>query len=491
MQFTPQIRRVGLGIFACLTIGYVWMIHGTLFYALPDPFFSPDSGSYLMGGLCHYFGAPLRISGMRGMVYPLFLAALIYGPRHFQTILAIQHLLLIITALLSAGIFRVIYPSRPITTLLLFMVTAIAPRATLMSHSILSEGLFTTLQMAVIYLFLHALHSNRPFQSLVAGGLAILALNTRPIGVALLIAMGIVWLRSRNYRRVRRALTAFALGALLVEMPFILINRLTRGSWGDEAMGSLYLYGNLAEYLDLTKVDDSDLRTKLEPFYSSEARPHLKNKNWTWWSPDGPVTALQNDARWSAHLNTTFTKLAWQAFCSAPLRVARDFLHTTADFLTLGSMAPLIEQIQPKEVTLQHGFDDFYKFTESLPVARSLLKFQPDQAVPYFRRIQTFHLYPFDGDNAFWLPAFFIGFLSYFSAVPAILCGVFLTWGAWRARLLVQLLFAILLWESLLVAAGGISVRRYGVPLEPLFFILCAMGISQGLRWKALRLKAL
>jgi len=482
MELSIDPRHLAGWILICAIVGYVWMIHGIMLYALPDPFFTPDSGDYLHGALSYYFGGRLDIPIVRGLTYPLFLAAILRRTGPFEAVLFIQHLLAIFTAMLAAGIHSLLNPRRPLMTMALFMVVAIAPRALLLSHSILSECLFATLQMAALYAFIGAVHKNRPSWAVLGGGLTALALNTRPFALAILAAMGLLWLGYHRSSRIQKVLAAFMIGFFVMEAPFLIANRVARGFWGNEKVGAFYLFGNLAEYLDVTKVHDPSLRLKLAPFYTPEAKPRLRDKAWVRYAPEGPAVTLQNDPRWGAHLDDVFSLLGWQAFWNRPWKAGRDVIRLMISFLAVESMAPEIAQVEPKEVTLQQSIDEYYKFTAAHPAARLLLKFQPKQAQAYFQRVNAYHFFPFDGDNAFWLPAYFLAFLSYFLAVPAFLAGIALLAWAPRCRLPVQLFITILLGQGFLAAAGGTSMRRYGVPMEPLFFLLFFLGISHALR---------
>lgn len=280
-------------LMAVLLIGYVWITHLLFLYVLPDPMFLSDSIEYLRGPLVHLAGGPLEIVKSRGIGYPLFLDMILRWPGSFKTLLYIQHGMMMAVAVLIAALFLQFFPGRWGWAVLLFTWVGLLARGADLAHSILSESLYTFSQVLAIFFLFRAIRNLSHWSAALAGLCMALALNTRPVGQSLVLSFVVFWIFYHRQHRIQHVCRWAVVGLVLGNAPFVFYNKVYRGIWTTEAIGNSYLFGNLAQYLDIKSVRDPEVRAVLSPVYEGPSRDLLKEKNWAWHSAEGPVQRLE------------------------------------------------------------------------------------------------------------------------------------------------------------------------------------------------------
>ena len=199
------------------------------FFPRAPVFIHGDSYQYYRpaDALMNAQGFPLPLK--RPPVYPLFvgLAGTVLG-EDLRVLVAVQHLLGVVTAALAYGVGRLTFGWR--VGLLSGLATALSGGHLIYEHYVLSEAVFTVLLTLGVFLFVAGLRQHS--MKLCAGaGLAIgLATLTRPHAQLLLIAAPVLvalWCRRRS-PAVRSTAVAFLAAAVLV-VPWMARNYAVHG----------------------------------------------------------------------------------------------------------------------------------------------------------------------------------------------------------------------------------------------------------------------
>lgn len=107
-----------------------------------------------------------------------------------------------------------------------------------------------------------------------------------------------------------------------------------------------------------------------------------------------------------------------------------------------------------------------------------MLTFRPGETKAYFHRLTSFRLYPYDQGAGFWDPAWCLAYGTLVVPLLALAAGGFLLC-SWRYRPIALFCLVAILWQVFQVAAGGVYLRRYAAPLEPLYLLLIWLGAGR------------
>ena len=436
---------------------------------------APDSVSYLSPVLTHLAGGPFYVAESRGFGYPLFLLFILKTFRRLFVVLVVQHALALVTgAVTSLLYFRHVRRSW-LVTMGLFMVVSCSPRSVFYAHSLLTETLYTSLQMLSLWLIFEAASRFRS-AAVLAGFIATGAILTRPLGKALVLMMtGILPLIWKRFR-LRRALLTTLTVTLIASSACLVTNRLTRGFWGFERIGRFYVFGNAMRYLDPKTITPPELRSLLAPYYTEAHRDNMKNMNWVWHSPDGPVQRLASEPRFADEREKIYLRLTVQALAQSPVKIFLDHIRLGFEFIWRGASMPPSEQLQKDRLALE-SLQEFEEITLLYPDLRSLSHFRPQEATSYFERIRNHTLFPFEPGPWYQWPAWALRGL--FPILPVLgLISVPLLCRSRRGRRLCSLVLPVIGIQLLMIVAGGYYTYRYSYPFEPLYALLVAGAIG-------------
>ncbi len=465
-------------LFSFLAFGiffYAASLHIHLIQILPDPFMEPDSGGYFVPVLNYLHTGAFDVPAVRGYGYPLFLLVVIKLFGKLAAVLWTQHVLALLTALIAAWIcFRHIVRSLYFAGAV-FFILSVSPRAVFYAHELLTETLFSFLQISSVALLYESLYRRKTWAG--AAGLSISLLpHVRALGQALfwgqLFALPLWKARTRHKMTLSLSVCFFALLAGFA------VNRVQRGFWGVERQGALYLFGNLVRYANVEKIQDPELRDVLRPYFQAPLSEQMKDLNWIWQSPDGPARKISQHPRFAADPDSPFRQVIRHAIRESPIRILSDSLRLAMEFILRGAKLPPAGFMR-KEIGMQESLQRFYHWTLPFPQLRSLVQFHPDQSQDYLEKIHRATVFPFEPGPlwqrpAWWLRPFFpllpcLGF----AALPILILRP-------RGRRLLLLILPIILIQITLITAGGTYVWRYSYPFEPLYLLL-SVGALAGL----------
>jgi hypothetical protein len=463
-----------------LSILYVCLYHAYVMHVLPDPIIEPDSMSYLGGVLRKLSGGDFTIPRTRGMGYPVLLWVGLQVFRHFHGMLWLQHSLWMITTTLTVAIFLKYRPAQVGWAAGLFLLVGCSPRGTFLSHSILSDAVYTFWQMVSLAGFLGVITRHPSVNGWVGGTSLAMAMNTRPVGKTLLVAAAVLLGSKGMSSQKKKVASGVLLGFALTMIPFLAYNKWHRGFWGVEVFGNFYAAANAIRHLEPEEIKNADVRQVLTPFYRTRAiQNHFDDLNWMWYAMDGPIRALRDHPTLGPEFDSVLQELFLNMVFRHPFVYSRNLILTGIQFVWSGSQPQRV--VPNKQLSLQRGLMIFYQSTQDMPAMRTWLSFRPETASAYFSRIRDVALAPFEPGPMVFYPVWGLyriyGLMSWLGVLS-------LAWLCYRSSHLpvVQGSVCLILGQVLMVAIGGTYVYRYAIPLEPLYALLLFLVLSDGVQ---------
>ncbi|MCC7370631.1 MAG: glycosyltransferase family 39 protein [Chloroflexi bacterium] len=200
-------------------------------------FVTKDSIEYVEPALALVDGEPFILAQRRTPVYPIAMAAsvAIFG-RDLLAITFAQHLLGVVTAVLTYGIGRLTFGRA--AGLLAGLGAALSSPLLIYEHYLITESVFTFCLILAMLLLVAGLRTGR-MAYFAAGGLMLgMAALTRPVGQAVLVALPFAALLA--LRRWRPSIVACVLAAgcfALLVVPWAIRNQLVYGTAGAASTG--------------------------------------------------------------------------------------------------------------------------------------------------------------------------------------------------------------------------------------------------------------
>ena len=199
------------------------------------PFVTNDSLSYLLPGVDLIHGAGFHPILKRPPLYPLFVGGVLglFG-EDLRLLMLVQHLLGVVTVLLTYGIGRLVFGT--VGGLVAALLTAAAGPVIVTEHYLMSEALFTLLLAAGLLSYLVGVQAERRCATLsllaLAGALLGLAALTRPIAqfVLLILVAGLPFLLPRWRPALLGGAAMLALFGVTV-VPWMARNQVVQGTF--------------------------------------------------------------------------------------------------------------------------------------------------------------------------------------------------------------------------------------------------------------------
>jgi hypothetical protein len=465
---TPGSRRLLLLIGLWLA-AYSLAVHAQLLSALPDPILNDDVPSYLSPALHSILIGRFDLGPARPPGYPWLLRLILGSGGGFFPLLALQHVAVLLTGVLSGLIYYRRFRASPAEAMALAFLVSVLPKALLFSHTIMTESVFQLLLICGVGLFLSCLDEGGLASWGVLGLVVAAAIALRPSGKPLLVVFpAAAALLAKGRRRIGIAIFASAAGLSLAAI--CAWSAAHRGFFGTERFAGLSLFGTAARYIEPSRVADDSLRKALKDYYEPNRDPRLASANWVRYSPDGPAIAVSK-ALGSRDLDPVYAALSRQAILTHPVLFAADQASEVRSFLVDGSN---VWPLTAKDVLASNGAANFTSFISTgMPAARWLFEFREgDEA--YLRRMAA---YPFDS-TPLSLPLYgLFGFMKWLPCL-ALVGSIPLAKKA-RFRPAVLALWAVI-GSMIIVSTVGANddYYRHSMPLEPLYFILAFAGLA-------------
>jgi hypothetical protein len=253
---------LGLILLVAAALRLLMIVHAPAFIL------NRDSGEFFLAGYNLAQGEGFELALKRAPLYGLFLGGIIatLGP-DLETITTVQHLLGLLTVLLSYGLGALAF-GRP-TGLLAALVTAVNGSLLLMEHNVAAEALLAPLLLAGLLLLLGALRSGRLPLFLLAGLALGLGTLVRPVLQATIpLLLAATLLQPRPGRDRLAACGLLGLGLLLSSGPWILRNQVTHGVTSVSGGVGDALFARVTRHdpsFDLPDPDDWPTGAELSP----------------------------------------------------------------------------------------------------------------------------------------------------------------------------------------------------------------------------------
>lgn len=244
----------------------------------------PDERAYIAAVNGPLFWNPYKPSG-----YPILLRLLRTISPHLTLAIVVQHLLGMATALLLYFAVRP-FVRRQWLALLPAAVVLLSGTQLYLEHSALSDTPFGFLVAAALWCALRARSRARVDRAWLAAAGALLAagVTLRPVG-AFLLPVLVGWGLVRHWPGRRpRLLAGIApvLGAVIVLMPYLLVQHHATGQWSLTRTTGELLYGRVATFADCRRFPPPRGTARL---CQTSAPPTRSNANWYLFNPAAPA----------------------------------------------------------------------------------------------------------------------------------------------------------------------------------------------------------
>ncbi len=448
---------------------YALFFHWRVLNVIPDPFFFPDSGAYLKPVFQSLYGLPINSQTTRLLGYPHFLTFLLNFHCGFWSVLLVQHLFVLIYSTVSGWVYYQHFDRSLPRALVVTAMIAALPKHLVYAHAILTETLYTTLQIIVLTLLLHQDRSRKEtFVFALIGGFTIFfAFLTRQIGLVLLATALFSAIVSR-----KKSLGPFKSLAMLSVSIFLVFTSLRVGAIGGSELPSFAansFFATTFQFVEKQNIDDRQIRDILQPILSKEPSL-LADSDWALYNPEGPIKRLQILSRSPPNLAFTLVGIALRAIATHPCRYVTHQARQFWRFIWTSSRRP--PYLFSKELTLARGLEIYGNITADLPIARQLVSFKPENGSSYFAKMESIALYPFSlgkENLLFWPWVILVGFIPTVALAGSV--ALVATEKLRKSTLIVLfLIFAHIGFTNLF----SFPDSRYAIPLEPLYVILAS-----------------
>ena len=442
------LRAVPLDLWAALFVFGLALLARLAFSFRAPPFVTNDSLSYLLPGydLAHGLGfAPIL---KRPPLYPAFVGGVmaLFGEEP-RVLMLVQHLLGALTALATFALGRLVFG----TTVGLFagVLTALSGPLLIMEHYLMSETLFSVLQIGALLAYLAGARSGRLGLFVLAGLLLGLAALTRPIAqLTLVVLLAGLPLLVLHWRPALRAggvmLAVFAVTVL----PWITRNALVQGTFA--------IAGGSGEGLAVRTIRyEQQFDFRAPPGHEEDRQMARARRIYREEAEEG--SAFELAARLRDELNVgeiQAERYMRDIALGAILRQPVYYLQGTADMF--------VKTFAGRPVRLRQDWTPWRNIEWAPRVEHLLPEPTPaeDRTFPQAEALATIY------DPARWW-----GGLAVLALIGAAA-------GAWRAHRPALLLGALVV-AQLLACAALIGIEyRYRYPLDPLVNVLAVGGLA-------------
>ena len=438
--------------------------------ALPDPIFTNDSIDYLQPVFSLLSRGRFELDSVRTPGYPILLVSLLGSTHSFFPVLVLQHTLSLATAVITAFLFYYFVKKSAAWSLGLCFLISVLPQEVAYGQILLTETLYSFWVILFIGSLLWGLRDPHTSAWAWVGAMTSLAMLTRPVGWALFMTALIMLFLFHKGSVRRRSLCLFFLPVLVLMGSYGVYNRFARDFYGFDQMGGVVFFDTTAQFLDLEKIPDADLRNFLTPVWEKHRRD-IEDPNWVFGSKESPVQVFLHDERSKKRAMSVMMALGIHAMREHPLLFLRIQLRLFSYFFREGS----IPYIRPKGEAL-------YVFGRALflvPAVRDWLVFRPATARAYFDHVLHTPAYPYQATTFLTRQLRFLPEVVEWLPLSAVLACLML----YRRRELYPfvgcLLTLIVIHIGLTNLARGVeSEVRYAIPIEPLYCMLLFAGLG-------------
>lgn len=456
-------RYVGIALLVvigsmCSTLFFLRTQAGPLPAPERYPVLEQDSSMYatLADNLLvhHSFSASPDLTPFRkwAIGYPLFLAVTKSISGGFWLAVLLQILLSAFAAVLLYKMARsLLSPSLALVPTLLF---ALNPYVLFLNSTILSDGLFTSLIICIVYLLFFSTYEKK-IHIIGIGALLGIATLVRPIAQFLVIVLPIlyIWHKHLSFKHAWRIAAVFIAGFGIIVIPWVTRNALTFGTPEVAHISSFdLLFYDAQSFLlfkELRAVRPQPILLASSPLYTPEAKAASQRVSDRIEHDLARLTPAGGDPE------NYYGKLALEYILENPFQYGYFHIVNTLPFFLQGDIRGYA--IQARSIAAQNG-------TYTAPVSlfeawHSLIGRTSTLGI----RLQSF--------GTLFAPGFELGFNVL--VVLLSLASILLV----RNRLL-SVLAILVAYFALLTGPVGIDTPRLHVPAEPFLFLLASVGIT-------------
>jgi hypothetical protein len=471
-----QAIRSGLLGAICLgALSVVAIIHLQWILFLPDPWFSPDTATYLGPALHLLSGKPFGLDTVRTPGYPLFLWVLLKTFHSLSWITISQHFLLLATGALTAVLAYHWIKKSLLFAIFIFAAISLMPWSLVTSHRALTETLYTFFYMTTVGLFAYAWKTNQKAAWIGVALSAMIGVFIRPAGVILFPAFILLVLLYRKQAQIKRGGLFAGIPILLLSIVWCSINLYAQGFWGFTTYGGRTLYGRVAYLLELDRVKPEELAEGLRPYYTPPDE-RLLDPDWVQNDATGPIMALRRQNLLTPKEDPILRRLAWSAIQAHPFRTVRDHANRSFRYLlSLFSTPP--EYVSPIPTTLD-SITQYQSFAKSYPEINAMAVFAQTSPEKYFAALGSRPLYPLQPGD--WISSLCWPLRWLEKALPAWVLLALIFFGIKHRDPVFDLITLIGFFHILVTTMATWDLQpvlRHGVALEPLCLLLIARAL--------------
>jgi len=277
----PESREERLAIIGLAALLVAGALLRLLFTFAWRPAFMgwPDAASYMDVSQGELFSSTLRPAG-----YPLLLKGLYALAPSLGLVVALQHLLgLVSAALLYSAVARSGAPR--LLGLVPAAILALGGDFMFLEHAPISEASFIFLVSAALYAAVRALEGGRLRWAALCGLALALAASVRVVALALLVVVGL-WTLLASGEELRQRLRLLAMGAAgvaAVLVPYYVAEQAAVGDTGLSRNGVWNVYGRVAPFADCSKFTPPPGTERLCEMTSRPRRPLTYQYTFNWY----------------------------------------------------------------------------------------------------------------------------------------------------------------------------------------------------------------
>jgi hypothetical protein len=448
-------------------ISIVLVVHLQWLTFVPDPWFHPDTTSYLGPALNLLSRHSFSLESYRTPGYPLFLWALIACFHSLPAVAVAQHILLLMTAMLTAILsFRWIKKSF-VFSILVFTMIALMPWSLVASHNLLTETVFTFVEVLFVVLFAEAWRTGWRSLWIVTGAATVATISVRPVAVVILAAVPIVlWFYRRRNPRALPSLLYWGLTVLALSGSGCALNFASRGFWGFTTMPRT-LYPRVAYLLDVDKIHSVPLANALRPCYTPKD-VRLKDPDWVRDGDEGPVSMLRRAGLLYGKEDQVLRQLGWQAIRLHPFIPIADHINRSIRFFwDMYSVPP--GYVSPVPASAE-SIQSYVKFARQYPEVFKMAYFPKLPLQTYLSDMNRIPLFPLQRGN--WMATLCWPLRWFELGMPYFLTLALISFGLNHRDPLFDLMALIMVLHILMSTLANDFIPRYAVPLQPIATLL-------------------
>lgn len=263
LRLTYWFGKHGVILLAFLLVIVFWTVpRAAYFIDYPVPILQNDSPSYMQPVNQMFSGAWPDFS-IRSPGYPVFLCLCRLISNSFITVVIIQNILSLCSALFFVGCVHQSHPNLVLAAAIVMGAWVILPALSVYDNVVLSESIFASSIVLCLGFLLKALYSGKCRHYLLASTLAGYVFLVRPNGIFMLAPILVVALHLVVTRVSWRAVLALILPMPVIVLSLLLYNAIKIDLFETSIMGVLIKYGMTSTYWETSDKFPAEINSAI------------------------------------------------------------------------------------------------------------------------------------------------------------------------------------------------------------------------------------